>query len=235
KHYLIDFGSTLGSASSGANSPRSGFEQHFTWASSAKEFFTLGFYVPKWSRIDYPNLRSVGRFSAKNFDPVRWTPEYPNPAFNNRLPEDVFWAARQVAMFTDEEIRAAVKTGEYSDPVAEKYVADTIIARRDRVKRAYLSRALLLDNIQVVNGRVRFDDLGVMHGNVPLPDYRYEWFRFDNEVKIRQPGASSEAVPAVVGLLALDVRTQQEPNRHVTIYLKPVSGGHKVIGIDRID
>ena len=41
--------------------------------------------------------------------------------------------------FTDEMIRAAVRTGQYSDPAAEKHVADTLIARRDAIGRAWLT------------------------------------------------------------------------------------------------
>ena len=50
-------------------------------------------------------------------------------AFLNRLPDDEFWAAKQVMAFTDDQIRAIVKVAQFSDPRAEKYVADTIIAR----------------------------------------------------------------------------------------------------------
>ena len=41
--------------------------------------------------------------------------------------------------FTDEMIRAAVRTGQYSDPAAEKHIADTLIARRDAIGRAWLT------------------------------------------------------------------------------------------------
>jgi hypothetical protein len=41
-------------------------------------------------------------------------------AFANRLPDDAFWAARQAAAFTDEDIRAMVQVAQYSDPNAER-------------------------------------------------------------------------------------------------------------------
>ena len=52
--------------------------------------------------------------------------------------DDAFWAARRVAAFTDDLIRAAVHTGEFSDPAAEKYLVDVLIQRRDKIKSAYL-------------------------------------------------------------------------------------------------
>ena len=53
--------------------------------------------------------------------------------------DDAFWAARRVAAFSEELIRAAVHTGEFSDPNAEKYLADVLIKRRDKIARTYLT------------------------------------------------------------------------------------------------
>jgi hypothetical protein len=92
-------------------------------------------WVPGWARAKYPGIQSVGVFESKVFDAVKWVPEYPNPAFTNRLPDDSFWAAKQVIAFTDDQVRAIVKTGEYSDPRAEEYVAKALIERRDKIGR----------------------------------------------------------------------------------------------------
>ena len=42
--------------------------------------------------------------------------------------------------FTDEHIRAAVKTGQYTDPAAEKLLSDVLIARRDKIARVYTAK-----------------------------------------------------------------------------------------------
>jgi hypothetical protein len=238
KHFLIDFGSTLGSASTKANSPRSGFEQFFTWKSAAKEFFTLGLWVPEWSRIRYPEMAAVGRFTAQEFDPVKWTPEYPNPAFDNRLPEDNYWAARQVMRFSDDEIRAIVKTGKYSDPAAERYVADVLIARRDAIGRSYLSRPLCLDEIHIENGRIAFDDLAVRYGLLKPVEYTYKWFAFDNKTASKGDAfdSASPEIPASSAspYLALDIRALGNESRHLTIYLKRAASSYSIVGIDRV-
>jgi len=95
RHYLLDFGSTLGSAGNGPNSARSG-AYLFSWRASALQLFTLGLKPPAWARASYPSYPSIGRFESKVFDPRKWVPEYPNIAFDNRLPDDEFWAAKQV-------------------------------------------------------------------------------------------------------------------------------------------
>jgi hypothetical protein len=239
KHYLLDFGSTLGSASNGPNSPRSGFEPFFTWRSSAKEFFSLGLHVPHWSRIDYPELRGVGRFSAERFDPVAWTPEYPNPAFRNRLPDDVFWAARQVMHFTDEEIRAVVSTGQYTDANAATHISDSLIQRRDAIGKAYLARPLQLDRFHVENGHIVYEDLAVRHAFLKPQSYSHAWFDFDNATAEKRPieGANTTAVPSSgSSYLALQIApfhaTGNEKPR-VTIYLRQVLGAFNIAGIDR--
>jgi len=132
RHHLIDFGSTLGSASSGINSPRSGFEYIVDFGAGFRQLATLGFMPPSWALAKYPKFPSVGRFESKRFDAAKWVPEYPNPAFINRLPDDEFWAAKQVMAFTGEQIAAIVRTGQYSDPRAEKWIIDCLIERRDK-------------------------------------------------------------------------------------------------------
>ncbi len=75
RHFQLDFGSTLGSASQKANSPRSGI-YFFDLKQSAANLFSLGLYVPYWQRANFPNFPSVGRFEWKQFDPEKWVPEY---------------------------------------------------------------------------------------------------------------------------------------------------------------
>ena len=49
--------------------------------------------------------------------------------------DDAFWAARLVARFSDEAIRAIVAKARYSDPRAADHIAATLIKRRDKVLR----------------------------------------------------------------------------------------------------
>jgi len=139
KHYLIDFGASLGSASYESKSPRQGHEYKMDLKPALLQLFTAGVYVPKWARAKYSRLRSVGAFEAKSFQPDKWKPSYPNPAFENRLPEDTAWAARKIAAFRDDDIRAIVGTGRYSDPEASEWIVKTLIVRRDKIVRAYLA------------------------------------------------------------------------------------------------
>jgi hypothetical protein len=68
-----------------------------------------------------------------------------------------------VTSFTDEQIRAAVETGELSDPKAAEYLTQQLIKRRDAIAREYFNRNAALDELQLqqaANGWViNFTDL----------------------------------------------------------------------------
>ncbi len=240
KHYLIDFGATLGSSSTRPNSPRSGFEYLFSWGPPAVQFFTFGLIVPKWAMAKYPNLPSVGRFESEKFDAEHWVPEYPNPAFLNRLPDDEFWAARQVMNFSDEQVRAIVRTGGYSDSRAEQWVADRLIERRDKIGKVFLPKVLPLDRFAIADGRLVFEDLAAHFRIAPATQYSVQWSRFDNEseAKTALSGETSFSVPAQVAssprreYFAADIRGA-DPRKTITVYVRTGHGEVQVVGIDR--
>lgn len=237
RHHLIDFGSVFGSASNGPNSPKSGFEPLFCWKNTAREFFTLGAWLPQWTRVRYPDLPSVGRFSAEYFDPAKWTPEYPNPAFANRLPEDNFWAAEQVMSFSDEDIRTLVSTGEYTDAAAAEYLASILIARRDLIGKRWLSQPLALSRFRIEDNRVVFDDLAVRYRFAAKPPaYHFEWSVFDNhnERSTRLTDAGTVSIPETAApYLAMNITAGNE-SRRVTVYLKRTPPLHRIVGIERV-
>ena len=228
KHYLIDFGATLGSASYGPNSPRSGGDYLFDWGPASRQFLTLGLWVPQWAKARYPDIPSAGAFEYARFDPQRWVPEYPNPAFSNLTEDDAFWAAKQVVAFTDEDIRAMVKTGEYSDRAAEEWVARCLIERRAKIGRAFFGLVLPLDAFASRNGRLEFTDLEAEYVGSEQA-YSVQWFEFDNHTATRTPlpGATSFDVPRVnADYLAAEIRGERA-NRAVTVYLR---NGREVVG-----
>lgn len=240
KHYLIDFGAALGSDSNWPNSPRSGNVYWFDWTTSAEQLFSLGLAVPRWARATYPKIPAVGRFEADIFDPEKWVPFYPNAAFANCLPDDAFWAAKQVMAFTDDQIRAIVKTGQYSDPEAENWIVQCLIKRRDKIGKAYFAKVLPLDRFEVHGSELVFDDLAVKHGLLGSRDYTVQWSRFNNdtEQKTQLAGDTSLALPrqlqeAAVGeYFAADI-SGVDKQKTITVYLRKSAGGVRIVGIDR--
>ena len=182
RHYLLDFGSTLGSGSTQAQTTRAGNE--FIWEARPTfiTMLTLGFYVRPWVKVKYPEIPSVGRIESAYFRPENWKPEYRNPAFGNARPEDRFWAARILSRFSDDDVRAVVATARFSDPRATAYLTETILARKAKVLQAWLNGTNPIVNPSMDEaGMMRFqnaaEEIGVAK---PADHYTVTWSRFDN-------------------------------------------------------
>ena len=206
KHYMFDFGSIMGSGTVYAQRHRPGNEYILEWKPGWLTLATLGIYARPWTRISYPEVpRAVGRFEADAFEPTSWKPEYPNPAFENMRPEDAFWAARIISRFDDATVRAVVEKARYSDPRATEYMTATLLRRRDKVLRAWLTPINpLVDFSLSASGELTFANAAEQAGVATPPSgYRLQWARFDNltglatdaggEIAVGEPRAQAPA------------------------------------------
>ena len=237
RHYLIDFGATLGSASTMEKTARTGGEYYLDLSPAPKAMATFGLDVPRWQRVHYPKIRSVGGFDYVAFQPDIWKPDYPNQAFRNRLPDDEFWAAKQVMVLSDDQIRGIVKVAQYSDPKAEDYIVKALIARRDKIGRHYFAKVLPLDQFSIQAGRLTFHDLAQEHGIETKGELHVTWSRFDNATsqKATLEGAQDFRVPIDAGAsyLAADLWRGEDHTKTVTVYMRCANGGAEVVGVDR--
>lgn len=240
KHYLIDFGAILGSASILSNSARDGNTYFFEPKQMVAQILSLGSYVPEWARSKYITHPALGKIEYPRFEPEEWKPNYPNPAFDNRLPDDTFWAAKKVMSFSDEQIGAIVKDAQYSDPEAEKWIFTYLTHRRDIIGKTYFAQVLALDDFAVRDGKLTFVDLEVRHGFAEKRDYQVRWSRFDNSTEAHSPiGAESGFdLPSAVAdgadgaYFAASIRFE-EVAKNVMVYLRKKNGRIEVVGIDR--
>lgn len=223
RHYLLDFGSTLGSGSDRPNSPRSG-AYFFSWKKSAVQLFSLGLAVPYWARAHYEYFPSIGLFEGDAFDPEAWVPEYPNPAFLNRLPDDEFWAAKQVMALTDDDLRAVVSTGELTDTAAAEYLLKCLIKRRDKIGKVYYAKVLPFDRFRVQNGELRWDDL-----SKSVTGATVKWESFDNRSGAR--AAISKPVPN--GFSVATISAASRPKQRIEVFVRAEGAGWKVVGVER--
>ncbi len=217
----------------------------FTFPTSraqVKQISTFGLDFPDWQTVHYPSqLTSVGNFTAEAFDPIKWKENYPNPAFRAMLPADAYWAAKKVMAFTDDDIRAIVEQGQFSNPEAVDYITKTLIARRDAVGRAWFQRALPLEELRIENDELRFENLALRYGLAKAPSYRYEWFHFDNQTGGKKvvPASSSTMVPwelingAKGGYFGCTITSEEQGDLSTTAYFHEENGTWRLVGIDR--
>ncbi len=240
RHFLVEFSATLGGGPLGPKPRWAGHEYAVEAGPIAARTLTLGFGGPAWMDIVYPDLPSVGHLEAKHFDPKSWVPQVPNPAFERMDAADAFWAARQVMNLSDDAIRAIVATGGYTYPRAEAYVTETLMQRRDKIGRAYLSFAGGLDRFRVEDSLLVFEDLQATYGfTEPGRLRRISWFVFDNltgegGLPLATVTTAEESLPlpeAVAPFLKAEIETPGEGI--TTVYLRYTEAGYVVVGIER--
>ena len=196
RHHLIDFGSTLGSGSTQAQTRRGGNE--YIWESRPTfiTMLTLGLYVRPWITVDYPAYPAVGRFEADYFLPQAWKPEYPNPAFRNARPDDRFWAARIVAAIPDETIGEIVGAAKFTDPRAAEYIVTTLRLRKSKVLTAWLNGTNpIVEPALSTSGVLTFQNAAERAGVGKRADhYTVAWSRFDNAAASHHPAGDESTV-----------------------------------------
>jgi hypothetical protein len=249
RHHLIDFGSTLGSASVTAQKPRAGNEYIWEARPTLLTMLSFGFWVRPWIKVKYPDYPAVGNIEAAYFWPDRWKPEYPNAAFDNARGDDLFWAARRVMAISDEAIRAVVKAAGYSAPGAEDYLADVIIARRDKVGLQWLTAVNpLVDFALSPAGTLTFTNIATATQRAAAPDgYELVWARFDNATgrseRVGSPvpatretaDAPAEVLSAPFVEVAVHTRHGRFPEwrRPVVAHFRKVADGWQLVGVRR--
>jgi hypothetical protein len=201
--------------------------------------------------IDYPDVpKSIGRFEADAFDPLKWKPEYPNAAFDNMRPDDAFWAARIVSRFTDDMIRGVVGKAQYSDAPATEFMTQALIKRRDKVVAAWLNQVCpVVDPVLGADGGLTFANAAVTARAATAPEsYQLQWFRFDNASDTRTPAgeaqtATSAAARAPAGLLdsgdyvgvAITARHPQQAGwaKPSVFFFRRGASGWTLVGVER--
>ncbi len=182
KHYLLDFGKSLGVMATTGHDPRRGHAYVVDIPDMLRSLFTLGTARRSWVDRHAPKLRGVGLFEAATFDPGEWKPDY--PAYTPFLTADridKFWAAKILMRFTRSQLHAIVETGRYSDPRAVEYVTDTLVARQRATGAHWFARVNPLDRFAASSEQLCFDDLSVVYGFAPANTTSYLAESYDRD------------------------------------------------------
>jgi len=174
KHYLLDFGSTLGSGDYTNGPYRVGHEYLFDGSAMAKTFFSLGAWRRPWEAQGKIRYAEVGYFDAALFDPEKWKPNYPNLAFERMDEGDGYWGAKIVTAFTDDTINKLAEAGEYSRPEVTQYVAGVLKERRDIIGRYWMDKVSPLEEFTLAGDRLSFRDLALERGYAGVDGRKYE-------------------------------------------------------------
>ena len=250
KHILQDVGSTFGMANR-EHEWDIGWESFYEASATRRRLYSFGFALSPWQTVPYTEYPSVGKFEGDRFDPLTWKPQTPTTAYMEMRGDDAFWAARRVMAFGDDLIRAAVRTGQYSDPAAEQHLGSVLIKRRDAIGRTYLTAVNPIVNPRLdASGLLEFDNAAVAAGFAKAPsEYRAVWSRLDNATgdtaRIAETRSATAAMPAppevpaaqgtfievAISAASAEHQPWQQP---VRAYFRRTSAGWKLVGLERL-
>jgi len=251
RHVLQDVGSTFGTAN-GIHEWDLGSEYFWEAEPTRKRLFSFGFALSPWQTTPYTEYSSVGRFDGDRFDPRAWRPQTPTTAYMEMRDDDAFWAARRVMAFSDELIRTAVHSGEFSDPAAERHLGAVVIKRRDAIGRSYLPAVNPVVDLKLgADGTLSFANAAVDGRFAEAPSaYHAEWKQFDNATGQTRPIATTDsatttiAAPPAVRSTAqgafIEVDISADSAAHPTwrqparAFFRRIDSGWKLVGFERM-
>ena len=181
RHYIMDFGATLGSFTVRGKGLHEGTEHIIEVGRTLEAIGTLGLYRrpfqdqrPEFEEaaLQYPSL---GYFPAETYDPDAYRPRIKVPAHMRRTERDLYWGAKVVTSFSDAQLAAiAAQAGMPARDAA--YLQHALQVRRDIIGRRYLRAVTAVEAPAVVDdggGSVCFDDLAVARGFASAFEVRY--------------------------------------------------------------
>jgi hypothetical protein len=181
KHYLLDYGLSLGVMARVTQNPRRSYEYYIDPGAALGGLAALGTQDRVWTKRHAPELRGVGVLEAGGFSPGDWKPL--SPAYVPFVKADRFdnyWGAKLVMRFTRAQIRAAVETGRYSDPRAVEYLTNALVTRQRAIGAYWFARVNPLERFELADdGAVCFEDLALVYGFAPHDRTAYRFRAYD--------------------------------------------------------
>ncbi|PYS47789.1 MAG: hypothetical protein DMG13_27015 [Acidobacteria bacterium] len=197
-------------------------------------------YVLKFDPPDFPELASAADvIFSKFFYALGYnTPENYIVHFRR---ENLTLGKGIIIAFSDEEIRAIVETGEFTDNRTAEWITDCLIKRRDKIARTWLRKLLPFDRFRVEDGMLAFDDLSWIYRLFQPHSYDVRWYSYDNDHGILQPlpNAIGTKIPAAnggVGYMAAVLKctlAEGHCRKPVTVFVRFSGATFEVVGVAR--
>jgi hypothetical protein len=222
-HYLQDVGSTFGMCNDHHEWDLS-WEHFYQGDTTRKRLFSFGFDLSPWQTVHYNEYPGLGKFEGNVWDPREWRTQTSTKALAELRDDDALWAARRVAAFSDDLIRAAVRTGQFSNEATEKELGDVLIERRNKIASIYLTAINPVVSPRIDSNTLTFqnaaDAAGAASGAVT---YRADWLLFDNTTAAVKPIGETQSTNTT---LAVPAGLPTAPGSFVAVNISVESAGH---------
>lgn len=240
RHYLIDFGSTLGSDGDEPKATYKGYSYVIDLEQALVSLATLGLRRWSWEKADPNNIpAAIGYFESDLFDPPGWKPLHGNQAFDNMTYSDARWACQILADFTRDDLLACVETAEYSDSAAMEYLVDALWKRRTKILDYYSGKVSLLDDFVVTDDGStlqlsfkdpRSDDSGADTPSEYLVSIGHSAKELADGLRVT---AGSVTVPSEVRTRMSEIAAESEGDKHrvFKFEIEPSRTGRELPGV----
>jgi hypothetical protein len=214
-------------------SRRLGHSYELDFADIFGALVTFGAQDRPWDRAKrVPGREKFAFYRTADFDPTRWKPAYPNPAFLRTTERDAAWMARLIARFSTDDIRGFVALGRWSDPTDGDYLTNILVERQRRILVRYLSKLSPLGDVHAVHAdQICATDFARMRAIAPADAFHYT-------IVERGGGKTAELRAELGGDGALCFRTQAvvtakladvDPARAVTFEVRNGTGAGPLV------
>lgn len=238
RHYQLDFTDCLGSLRGTERAQRRhGHVHELDWSVALVELVTLGVLPRSWrAPARSPGGMTLGYFTVEALDPDGFRTAHPYGPYTRVTEADAAWGARILARITPAMIRALVASARLRNPAVERALIDTLLGRRERLLRRYLTRLSPL-------ARPRVDDAG----RLCVTDARIEGeLVVRGQIVAQQQGAGALAVApgataaeTCVGPIAATpdgvaiIELRADTTRPLRVQLFRAGDRYRIAGLDR--
>jgi hypothetical protein len=199
RHYLIDFGGSLGSWTIFPKTPMVGEEQVLPLQRFFAGLFSVGIWQRAWQHqhdeweAQLQEHPSIGWFPSDDWDPTGWRPNRVVPAFVRMTRRDAYWGAKVVTSFTDQQITSAVAGAGYTQR-DEAELARILEVRRDKIGHTWLAGMTAVERPESLDGGVGvcFQDLAVTRGYLAQESVSYRYRVDDGQRHVLSSGPARD-------------------------------------------
>jgi hypothetical protein len=248
KHYIVDFGATLGSWSVWPKYPYQTERSQMGFFGALTGF---GLRQHSWQKDrdawehmtkEHP---AVGWFESDTWKPKTFRTGRRQIAHYRMTDRDAYWGAKIVASFTDAQIDAVVGAAGYKPEDAAE-IAYALKVRRDKIAELYLSDVTALEAPRIEGDRLCWSDLALTTGALATGDLRYDARVRDERGRELasarwQPKAATSCMKLargpgyVIVTVKSFVRGESEQAAHVHLRWRDAERRYAVVGVDRDD
>lgn len=158
KHYLLDFGETLGVHGLEKRRNWDGHEHFFSLKDSALKYITLGIPVQSWEYLEKHPKDHALAYHDENFTASKWKETWQFQPIRQSQPDDDYWAAKIVAALNEEHVRKLFEAAENPDRSYTESLMRTLLNRRAAILSEVFSRVSPLEYQNIASGTLSLKD-----------------------------------------------------------------------------